>query len=36
MSFYPESALASREWTVEAGETLTVDLRRAGPNERIS
>ncbi len=36
MAFYPESALASRSWAVQAGETLTVDLRRAGPHERIS
>ncbi len=36
MSFYPQSAARSHEWTIQAGETLTVDLRRAGPHERIS
>ncbi len=36
MTFYAQSALASREWTVEAGETLTVDLRRAGAHDRVS
>ncbi len=34
MSFYREGALASREWTVDAAEPLTVDLRRAGPHDR--
>lgn len=36
MSFYPEATARSHEWTVQAGETLTVDLRRAGPHERIA